>query len=697
MALKAIQTITPEQSKAIIRDNRSGNRQQKTNGTANNNSTTFTGGGGIAGALLDAPVVVADAITNGGFAFSFIAQDFCGMAMPRVLEGVNRRPVNPETGKKEGPYNWAFARREGIREVLSGPSAFIIPMGILGIVKKFSGPANNVPVNMIKVLGSNMSEFAQNVDNSVLTDKVQTKRGFYRKVFDNMLRTTLGENTLPPEKLEETLNSFVDKAIEIENAKPNKKSIFKKIANIKVEGSPEDLTETFLQDIMKLKKKYLPASVNETTVSIAYVGDNTGKSETLGFKKLLSTLTDFSDDVIATSKDKIKHLGNDFDAGKFVESFVNRRTGSRIATNVGMWLSVVGFYALIPKLYSLGLKGKNPAFATEEQMSNTVNEPDKTKTATGKKDDGKKTKDVPFCGRERFFTSISDKVSSFPKLSKLLSSMEFDGASMSVAGMLTLLFGFCLPTRLINAPDKYDRNETLARDIPSFISILFVAQGISRGFSKLFSKISGLALNITPEDHNKNLWTKLRDYFSPASGINVLDNNQLNSKYTNIHEYKDGINGFFDFISENGGNVKKLLHLDEQVEEQAKIIVGKDIKDATSDEIREAFRNNNSDEAKAAKKVIEDIFKDSKNKFVKYAKRYNSAFTFLSTIVLVPSFMVWLARTCDRMTRNARAKDMALKAQQNAPTEQKEVDKLNVTLTAIPSNFKPSMNGFLHK
>ena len=696
MALKAIQTMNPEQSKALIRENRNGNKQQKTNGTANNNTPSFTGGGGIAGAVLDAPVVVANAITNGGFAFSFIAQDFFGMAMPRVLEGINRRPVNPETGKKEGPYNGTFARREGIREILSGPSAFIIPMGILGVVKKFSGTANNVPVSMIRVLGSNMSEYAQNVDNSVLTDKVQAKRGFYHKVFDNMLRTTLGENTLPPEKLEETLNSFVDKAIEIENAKPHKKSMLKKIANIKVEGSPEDLTETFLQDIMKLKKKYLPASVNETTVSIAYAGDNAGKSETLGFKKLLSTLTDFSDDVIASSKDKIKHMGNDFDAGKFVESFVNRRTGSRIATNVGMWLSVVGFYALIPKLYSLGLKGKNPAFATEEKMNNTVNEPDKKK-AVAQKDDNKKTKDVPFCGRERLFTSIADKVASSPKLSNILDKLEFNGASMSVTGMLTLLFGFCLPTRLLNAPDKYDRNETLARDIPSFISILFVAQGISRGFSKLFSKISGLALNITPEDHNKNLWTRFRDYFSPASGINVLDNNQLNSKYTNIHEYKDGINGFFDFISENGGNVKKLLHLDKQVEEQAKIIVGKDIKDATVDEIKEAFRNNNSDDAKAAKKVIEDIFKDSKNKFVKYAKRYNSTFTFLSTIVLVPAFMVWLARTCDRMTRNARARDNALKAQQNAPTEQKEVDKLNITSTAIPNTFKPSMNGFLNK
>ena len=696
MALKAIQTITPEQSKAIIRDNRTNKQQQKASGSTNNNPPTFTGGGGVLGAVLDSPVLIADAITNGGFAFSFIAQDFCGMAMPRVLEGINRRPVNPETGKKEGPYNWAFARREGIREILSGPSAFIIPMGILGMVKKFSGTANNVPVNMIRVLGSNMSDYAQSVDKNVLTDKVQAKRGFYNRVFDNMLRTTLGADALPPEKLAETLNSFVDKAIEIENAKPNKKSMFKKVANIKVEGSPEDLTETFLQDIMKLKKKYLPASVNETTVSIAYVGDNAGKSETIGFKKLLSTLTDFSDDVIATSKDKIKHLGNDFDAGKFVESFVNKRTGSRIATNVGMWSSVVAFYALIPKLYSLGLKGKNPAFATEEKINNVAKDSDKNKVAD-KKDGDPKTKEVSFCGKEKFFTSISDKVSSSPKLSNFLSKLEFDGASMSVAGMLTLLFGFCLPTRLINAPDKYDRNETLARDIPSFISILFVAQGLSRGFSKLFSKISGLALNITPQDHNKNMWTRFRDYFSPASGINVLDNNQLNSKYTNIHEYKDGINGFFDFISENGGNVKKLLHLDKQVEEQAKIVLGKDIKDATSDEIRQAFRNNNSEEAKAAKKVIEDIFKDSKNKFVKYAKRYNSTFTTLSTIALVPTFMVLLARTCDRMTRNARARDNALKAQQNAPTEQKEVDKLNITSAVVPNNFKPSMNGFLHK
>ena len=78
--------------------------------------------------------VVMDAIDRGGFAASFIAQDGIGMVAPRIWEGLNRnrkREKDPvtgeETGKKTGPLNWEFARREGIREVLSGPSAFIIP------------------------------------------------------------------------------------------------------------------------------------------------------------------------------------------------------------------------------------------------------------------------------------------------------------------------------------------------------------------------------------------------------------------------------------------------------------------------------------------------------------------------------------------------------------------------------------------
>ena len=89
-------------------------------------------------------VTLMDAIDKGGFAASFIAQDGIGMVAPRIYEGLNRNRETDENGKKKGPLNWEFARREGIREILSGPSAFLIPLGILTLIKKFSGSANNV-------------------------------------------------------------------------------------------------------------------------------------------------------------------------------------------------------------------------------------------------------------------------------------------------------------------------------------------------------------------------------------------------------------------------------------------------------------------------------------------------------------------------------------------------------------------------
>lgn len=62
--------------------------------------------------------------------------------------------------------NWEFARREGIREILSGPSAFLIPMGILAVLKKTSGTANNVHVNHIEALGQNFVDYAAKILNN---------------------------------------------------------------------------------------------------------------------------------------------------------------------------------------------------------------------------------------------------------------------------------------------------------------------------------------------------------------------------------------------------------------------------------------------------------------------------------------------------------------------------------------------------
>ena len=656
------------------------------------------------------PVVVADALNNGGFITSFIAQDFFGMAGPRVLEGINRRPINPETGKKEGPYNWAFARREGIREVLSGPSAFIIPAGILHFVKKHSGTANNVPVDMIQGLGNTFVDYAAK-NQSTLNDVATTKRGFYEAVYDNLMHTTFKED-MPPESVLKSLRftreEFANRAIEIEEARGNKKSLFKIIMNKKVEGSPEDLTESFMNNYMELRKKYLSPLADVSTAEIAVSPEKIGKwsesvaateKTSVSFKKLLKTMRDFSDDVIDTTGKALNKYKDNFEPKTFLNDFIKKRTGSRILTNLGMWSTVVAFYMFIPKLYSLGLKGQNPAFIHE-------NNPDtgkvKEEPKKSKKSKTEKTQDsVSFTGKGNLSVKTAEKVLKSDKLKNALKIFEFDDASMSVNAMLLLLFGFCLPPRLLNAPDKYDLKETIFRDITSFLSILFAAQALSRGFSEVFSKKSGLALNIKPDNHENGFFAKFKNYFSPSKGIKVLDNVELESKYVNVHNYKNGINGFFEFISNNGGNLKKILSFDKGVAEHAEVILGKNLKEVANDgEIIKAFKNVSGTTKENALKAIENIFKDSNNKYVKNAKLYNSMFTFLSTIILVPMFMIWLARTCDKMTRKSREKDLALAAE-----KAKEVANQNSSATNISNNINYTLNpyaninmkGFLHK
>ena len=71
----------------------------------NQHQQTFTGS-------FNPIVMLMDAIDRGGFAASFIAQDGIGMVAPRIYEGLNRNRKEDENGKKTGPLNWEFARRE---------------------------------------------------------------------------------------------------------------------------------------------------------------------------------------------------------------------------------------------------------------------------------------------------------------------------------------------------------------------------------------------------------------------------------------------------------------------------------------------------------------------------------------------------------------------------------------------------------
>ena len=656
MSVKAINSSTGAIKHTNLNDRQKSSNQQSFTGSFN-------------------PVVtVMDAIDKGGFAASFIAQDGIGMVAPRIYEGLNRNRQKDENGKKTGPLNWEFARREGIREILSGPSAFLIPMGILAVLKKTSGTANNVHVNHIEALGQNFVDYAAK-NPEQLKDAAAFKKGYYTQVLENAIHHST-DKSLSGEELKQTAQSFADRLVEVETKRANKDK----------KGANKLFTE-IVDDYMKLRKSHAAPSSNELDVLIEVAG----KDKPLGtnFRRLAQSLTDYSGDALEkTNKFLAKNANGNLD--EYIKKFNLHRAGTRVLSNLGMWAAVVGFYTLIPKLYNMGLKHDPGLKGLVEEGAQTPEDNAKAQQ-TDKAENKDKNKDVPFTGG--FVSKAGETAMKQGGIGKVLKNFDFNGASMSVPAMLTLLFGFCLPPRYVNAKSDKERKEILVRDISSFTAILFGAKALSRGFSDAFAKASGLALNVKPEDHNKNFFNKFKNYFTAGSGVDVLTSEQIVSKYSNIHEYKDGINGFFDFIQENGGDVKKVLNIEKNVKEQSEEIMkkfnGKSIKDATLDEIKEAFKKAKNTEAL---EKIYTVFSAKDNKFINRAKTFNSAFGFASTLILVPAFMMWLARYCENMTKKAIAKEKEEKALATAQTEAKQTPP-----PAIIATSKPSMAGFLNK
>ena len=725
--------------------------------------------------------VVMDAIDRGGFAASFIAQDGIGMVAPRIWEGLNRnrkREKDPvtgeETGKKTGPLNWEFARREGIREILSGPSAFIIPAIMLAGIKKWSGTANNVHVDHINALGKSFADFAEtnadvldNIAKAANGAKEQAtlaaKEKFYEKVFKNVLSTSL-ENKLTADELAKTAQEFTKEYINIENA-PSK-GHWKTFIGKAVPESAEDLQGALTDRYMNLRKKLLPSSINEMDAGITVEGTN--KVVKTNFSKILSSLSDYSNDVLKNAPKFIEKHGTE-DLEKFLKNFNSRRIGTRIVSIVSMFAAVVGFYTIIPKLYNLGLKHDPGLAGLEDETSAHTQQPQQPQQAQQQKTEKaadipakdvkpeaqqnadkndkntNKTGDVAFTGAfQTASRRLGEIVNDSAATKKVIDKFEFNGPSMSVPAMLTLLFGFCLPPRYKNAKSDKERKEILVRDISSFSAILFGANALSRLTSDAFGKTFGLVLNVKPQDHNKSIFHQVKNYLTPGKGIDVLKGAQIDSKYSNLEGYKDRIVGFVDFLENNDGNAKKVFKMDKGLRTEVETILGKPLKEVSIDDLKKELKAaddellkgldliKNMDNGLRAKvetilgkplkeasiddlkKVFEaidertlnafDFTKASamqkiyakfgpNNKFINIAKTCNSTFGFLSTIVLVPLFMIGIARYCENMTKKRVAQEKAERAAEaakNAP-----MANLKNMLTHVMPSQKPSMTGFL--
>ena len=663
----------------------------------------------------EAIVGTMDFIEKGGYAASFIIQDGLGFIAPRVGKGVlrgskktdeNGNPVLDENGKQVREYNWAYARKEGIREVITGPSAFLIPLGMLAVINKYFGRGNNVKLNYLDALQKPFTEFAQNNINVIKNGNPEeiknVKSAFYEAGFKDVIKRSINDNLPEGEKLNDTeisnlAKNYAQKQIQIEdingNKSLNKKEKAGEIAKI---GTVED-------DYMLLRKSRVGGAVDELSVNFT---SSNGKVKGGSIGEFVGAMSDYFDDAVKNTK---KALSDNISADgveNIVKNFTNKRMGSRVLTNMGIFAVVAAFYTQIPKLYNWGTNGQNPALkgtAAEKAINNnpeTAQKVDdgktsKTETAENKVDG----KEVPFTGMASFLEKTGEKVFNGKHAKAVSDIFELNGPIISGKAMPVLLYGFCIPPRLEHASDKYEYGEVIVRDFTAFTALLFGAKALARLFSDGFTKLSGLDLN-RKDMEGRNIWQKTMDYLNPAdTRHSVLSSKQLDSKYTHIDKFKDGVNGFVEFIEKSGGNIKKTLTHDKKIKAAADAIVQKfantTFDKATAADIKTALNKAKTEDGD----LIKNFYKlfDSNNGILKQAKTYNSTFGFLSTILFVPGLIIWLTHVCEKMTERRTKADFGdTKAQKTVQQPQQADTKQPAELNRLRTD-NLSMAGFLKK
>lgn len=687
----SVQPIIPSISSNNNRIRITSNNEKKSENTQGRNVS-------FQGASPNLIVGLMDTIEAGGYAASFIIQDGLGFITPRVGKGLvrgahdkkdeNGNVVLGKDGKPERQLNWALARKEFLREIITGPSAFIIPLGMLHVIKNKFGRGNNVKLNYIDSFQKPFTDFAKNNTEEIISGKAD-KGKFYEKIFHDTIEKSVNSELPDNEKMaadevKQFAKQFTEKQLKIESISANK-SLSKKErkAELAKLGSVVD-------DFMKLKKGKIGGTVDE--MAVQFTASN-GKIKHGSIGEMVNAMSDYFDDAVKTTH---KALQKDLTADKlenFVKSFTNNKMGSRILTNLGIFAAVAAFYTQIPKLYNMGQKGK-AANQNAENVKNPSTNNTQNADKTTKGDKPSFGNNVAFTGLSGFLEKTGHKVFNSSKGKTVSDIFELNGPIMSANAMTTLLFGFCIPPRLANAEDKYEYGEVVVRDMTAFTALLFGAKALARVCSDGFTKFTGLALNKKNMD-NHNTLHKVIDYLNPNdTHHSVLSRKQLISKYTHIEDYKGGVNGFMEFIEASGGDVKKALSCDKNIKATVNDILkdfnGKTFKDATSKEIKEALKTAHANKTDLIKKFY-GLFTEN-NGLLNKARTCNAAFGALSTIVLVPGLIIWLGNFCEKMTEKRSKKDLenAEKAG-NIP----KADEAESYLEKHLQTKTPSMAGFL--
>lgn len=328
------------------------------------------------GAGFNPILMIMDGIDKGGFMASFLAQDTLGMVCPRIGAGLTRN------SDKTGEPNYKYASLVAVREFLTGPSVFVIPMTLLYAIKSRFGKANDVPITFIKGIGDDFAEFAS--QHPQLKDNpAEMKKAYYRSAVANVLdQSTQGNFSKDNKKLfDKTVDELTQNLIDMDEAKQIKYWWSpKNDANGQPIKYVKDIKAAFIAKFVEMKKLHShhpEGRMFQTYFSIPNKITGAGAGEYHGKPHLKTAVDCFVDNLRNFTDDATKSLsqsGNGSSIKESVQSFIHKRVGSRFLTIMSMSAAVVLFFLYIPKIYNSVCK-ENPELAglVDEEKPKAVN------------------------------------------------------------------------------------------------------------------------------------------------------------------------------------------------------------------------------------------------------------------------------------------------------------------------------------
>ncbi len=554
-----------------------------------------------------------DLIGKGGMAASFILQDVCGSVAPRTVVELNR-------GKEDtGKLNYTAAAETAIRECTTSPTLFIAPALTMGLITKAVGKGNNLPLAQINDFTAIMQETVKELgEDAVKSDPKAFKRAFYDKVITSIADSTF-DGAVSKEQLQEQVKSIdeiVERAISSEG-KVDKKAI--KEAYKKLDAS-------FAQFKQHSSADYSSAFSN----AILKKNGAEDRVSTL-FKNAENYYADFSKKV-SKSDVKVRTL---------LDSFKNSRLTSRFATGIIATGATMAAMFMLPKLYQLS-------------DSNPVS--DAPKTDGGNTDNAQKDGKVAFKGA--IPNSLSNSGSLLSKIGKF-----FDPKGLAISsGALTLVLSTCVVIpRMLNARDNTERREVFTRDVPTVATVLFAKKGISGLIAKAAEKKSGAIITNAPQNYKQlGVFGKFKNLFKPNGGVTVFGTEDFMQKYTNIKD-QDTFAKMLEYVKKSGGDIKKLLSIDEKGKthsmfEFAKDVLGDNFKNMSDDDILTAMKS--GENAEKVTKFVKDVIDNDKlNPIIQSCRKTSGVINWVSFAIAVGILGIALPKLNVFLSKRAKEKE----------------------------------------